>query len=162
MPNKLLILLLTVVVTIFIAGAVGLTMFMYREAHRAQEVAISARYRAEIDRRRAEAMSEFFAATMQPAEEAAQGADMSVGTLLDRAAETAETSFEGDPGTEAGIRLAIGRSYLNLGEFEKAETELLRAHELEQSTEAIEALVELYEEWGRADAAATWRLKLQE
>ncbi len=67
-------------------------------------------------------------------------------------------SMNGKPAVAAALRLTIGRSYVQLGEYEKAERELLAAHELCGALEGIDAtrsavvsqLVQLYERWHEA------------
>ena len=50
--------------------------------------------------------------------------DVTVRELLDAAAESVGARFAGRPGAEAGVRLALGSSYRNLGEWDKAQREL--------------------------------------
>ena len=53
----------------------------------------------------------------QPAEGAGRDPDVTVRTLLDRAARTIEGKFRGQPLTEAAIRLTIGKAYRALGRY---------------------------------------------
>ena len=55
---------------------------------------------------------------------------VTVEELLDRAAKEIDRSFTGGPLHEAAIRQAIGRSYLRLGQFSKAEPHLRRNLEI--------------------------------
>ncbi|WP_165228658.1 serine/threonine-protein kinase [Aquisphaera insulae] len=57
---------------------------------------------------------------------------MTVEELFDQAATKLETSFEGPPAVEAGIREAVGSTYRALGRFDKAEPHLRRCLRLRQ------------------------------
>src|SRR5262249_1177209 len=61
---------------------------------------------------------------------AGQGKDVSLRQALDAAVPKIGTAFAGQPVTEAGVRDALGRSYLNLGLYEQALPQLRRAVEL--------------------------------
>jgi tetratricopeptide (TPR) repeat protein len=56
--------------------------------------------------------------------------DMKVRTLLDRAAQTIEGKFSGEPLTEAAIRLTIGKAYRALGQYAEGQRQLERSVEL--------------------------------
>jgi serine/threonine protein kinase/tetratricopeptide (TPR) repeat protein len=62
--------------------------------------------------------------------EEAQGRKITVQEVLDRASATIDTAFADQPEVEAGVRLAIGRTYSSLGLFAKAEPHVRRALEL--------------------------------
>jgi serine/threonine protein kinase/tetratricopeptide (TPR) repeat protein len=59
--------------------------------------------------------------------------DVTVGELLDRAAQGLEGKFKGQEPTEAAIRLTIGRAYLALGKFPKAQEHLERSLALREA-----------------------------
>ncbi|MET0555296.1 MAG: tetratricopeptide repeat protein [Vicinamibacteria bacterium] len=63
----------------------------------------------------------------QPAEGAGRDGDVTVRTLLDRAARTVEGKFRGQPLTEAAIRLTIGKAYWALGRYAEAQAQLERS-----------------------------------
>src|SRR6185295_4018564 len=66
----------------------------------------------------------------QPGEGAGRDPDVKVRTLLDRAAQTIEGNFAGEPLTEAAIRLTIGKAYRALGQYPDAQRQLERSVEL--------------------------------
>jgi eukaryotic-like serine/threonine-protein kinase len=59
--------------------------------------------------------------------------DLTVRTALDRAAARIEGKFDHQPEVEAGIRSTIGRSYMDLGQYPQARTQLERAVALDRS-----------------------------
>jgi serine/threonine protein kinase len=62
----------------------------------------------------------------------AQGRKITVEEVLDRAAIKVDTAFPDEPEVEAGVRLAIGRAYLSLSLYGKADPHLRRALELRE------------------------------
>ena len=56
--------------------------------------------------------------------------NLSVQTLLDRAAKQVETKLAGQPRSEARVRFTIGRAYTSMSQHEQAATHLLRGVEL--------------------------------
>jgi non-specific serine/threonine protein kinase/serine/threonine-protein kinase len=56
--------------------------------------------------------------------------DVTVRTLLDRAANTIEGKFRNQPATEAAIRLTVGKAYRALGRYPEAQRQLERSVEL--------------------------------
>jgi eukaryotic-like serine/threonine-protein kinase len=66
----------------------------------------------------------------QPAEGPGRDPDVTVRTLLDRAAGRVEGKFRGQPLTEAAIRLTIGRAYWALGRYAEGQGHLERSVEL--------------------------------
>jgi serine/threonine protein kinase/tetratricopeptide (TPR) repeat protein len=66
----------------------------------------------------------------QPAEGPGRDPDVTVRTLLDRAARTIEGKFRGEPLTEAAIRLTIGKAYRALGRYPEGQRQLERSVEL--------------------------------
>jgi eukaryotic-like serine/threonine-protein kinase len=63
--------------------------------------------------------------------------DVTIRELLDTAAESVGTRFAGRPGAEAGVRLALGSSYRNLGQWEPAQRELERVIAMGEQSPAI-------------------------
>jgi tetratricopeptide (TPR) repeat protein len=63
----------------------------------------------------------------QPAEGSGRDPDVTVRTLLDRAARTIEGKFEGQPRTEAAIRSTIGKAYWALGRYPEGQLQLERS-----------------------------------
>ena len=59
--------------------------------------------------------------------------------VLDRAAAEVGTSFEGQPEIEAAIRIAIGQTYHDLGDYSKSEAHYRAAYEIlkRQSDETV-------------------------
>jgi tetratricopeptide (TPR) repeat protein len=66
----------------------------------------------------------------QPSEGPGRDPDVTVRTLLDRAAGKVEGQFRGQPLTEAAIRLTIGKAYWALGRYPEAQPQLERSVEL--------------------------------
>jgi serine/threonine protein kinase len=66
----------------------------------------------------------------QSAEGPGRDPDVTVRTLLDRAAQTIEGKFRGQPLTEAAIRLTIGKAYWALGRYPEGQRQLERSVEL--------------------------------
>jgi tetratricopeptide (TPR) repeat protein len=82
----------------------------------------------------------------QPGEGQGRDPEVSVRTLLDRAATTIEGKFGGEPRTEAAIRLTIGKAYRALGNYPEGQRQLERS-------------VELYAAWLGADDPLTLESK---
>ena len=63
----------------------------------------------------------------QTGEGAGRDPDLTVRTLLDRAAQTIEGKFNEEPLTEAAIRLTIGKAYRALGQYPEGQRQLERS-----------------------------------
>jgi len=90
-----------------------------------------AREEARRQARRAQRINDFLTemlASGDPSE--AQGHDVTVREVLDRAAAGIETGLPGLAADEAALRLTIGKLYLQLGTYDRAGPHLQRAHEL--------------------------------
>ncbi len=90
-----------------------------------------AREEARRQARRAQRINEFLTDMLvsgDPAE--AQGREVTVREVLDRAAAGIETGLPGLAADEAALRLTIGKLYLQLGIYDRAGAHLQRAHEL--------------------------------
>lgn len=86
---------------------------------------------ARVEARRAQAATDFLVETLALADpEVALQPDLSVRTLLDRAAARADETLAGQPEAEARVRSTLGRAYESLGEHELAEPQLREAMEL--------------------------------
>ncbi|MDA8017285.1 MAG: protein kinase [Thermoanaerobaculia bacterium] len=86
---------------------------------------------ARVETRRAEAATDFLVQTLALADpEVALKPDLSVRTLLDRAAARANETLAGQPEAEARVRSTLGRAYESLGEHKLAERQLRDAVEL--------------------------------
>ncbi len=90
------------------------------------------------------------------------GASVTAIDLLDRASGRIGGDFQGQPDVEASIRETVGRSYLSLGAYARAEPHLKAAIDLDASVHgpdapatlrASNAMAVLLDESGRADAA---------
>ena len=64
--------------------------------------------------------------------------NITVRTVLDRAAQNIQGKFNNQPAVEAAIRDTIGRTYLEMGLYPQAQTQLQRALELERRTLGLE------------------------
>ncbi len=90
------------------------------------------------------------------------GIDVSVREVLDQAAQRLDGRFADEPAVEAALRMTIGTSYLNLGEYEPARLQLERALELRksdagprgaQTLESLDKVANVWGELGRVDEA---------
>ncbi len=125
------------------------------EADEARLAETAHRERAEREAEIARAASDFLTGMLNAANpwtgEAAGGParDVKVVDVLDAATETVAASFAGQPEVEAHVRLTLGVTYRDLGEYDKAQPHLERARELfgetlgEQGRDTIEALREI-------------------
>jgi serine/threonine-protein kinase len=103
----------TVVVTL-LAGLVAVAA--------QSRVAAAERDRAKSAERRASAVNEFVLQELlrAPMPEASLGRDLTVAEVLGNAARSVEHAFDGDPRTEAEVRLALARTYTALGRAAEA------------------------------------------
>ncbi len=129
-----------------------------RAAHKETTAALT---QSEESRKEAEAINEFYTdkllAQAQP-ENNARDRKVTVEELLDRAAKEIDRSFTGGPRHEAAIRQAIGRSYIRLGEYSKAEPHLRRNLEIRRKVlgpedpatlHAMHNIALLFHDWGK-------------
>lgn len=142
------------------------TLLLFQEAQRAHEAAQTARAQAEVARSEAEAITSFLEGVFAQTEPEDPGQDLNIEQVFNAASTRATDSLTDQPRIEGQVRLALGQGYLDLGQFELAEIELLRARTLlreacgdehEQTRAVIERIIELYQRWGQPDRAAAWR-----
>ena len=92
------------------------------------------RDRAETETSKAEAVNEFLVGIFDAADPLADGRDVRVADVLDRAAAEVDSLFEGQPDVEASVRISLGWTYRGLGLMDKAERQLRAAlHVSEQA-----------------------------
>ncbi len=126
---------------VLVAGA-GFSAWQALRATRAEGVARAEKARADDQAATALAVSDFLQndllARASPEVQGGPGEtpdpDVSVATLLDRAAERIAGRFDGKPLVEAAVRQTIGTTYKRLGRFTQAEPHLERARELQVAT----------------------------
>ncbi|MHC5114690.1 MAG: tetratricopeptide repeat protein [Planctomycetota bacterium] len=88
--------------------------------------------------------------------------EVTLRAILDRASVRVDGRFEEEPIVEAGVRMTLGRTYRNLGEYDESERHFVQAQRLRRAVlgpdhvetlRASRALVDLHWEAGRADQA---------
>jgi serine/threonine-protein kinase len=122
-----------------VVGFVGIT-WNWREAVRQRGLMLVAERRAarerdekEAQRAKADAINRFLTQKLllQAApEHNPKARAVTLREALDRAAGEVAPTFQGHPETEAAIRLALGQTYHELGEYTKSERHLRRAYEM--------------------------------
>ena len=91
-------------------------------------VAVAQAREARAQSARATAMNEFLVGLLgAPDPTGADGRDVRVATLLDRAAAALDSTFAGEPDTEAAMRHALGVTYRELGLYDESARELTGA-----------------------------------
>jgi serine/threonine-protein kinase len=95
-------------------------------------VAVVQADRLRTERDRTMQVNDFLQDLLVEADPFTAGADTTVRDLLTTAGEMVEERFANQPDLEAGLRLTLGKTQLNLMELEAAETNILRAVELNQ------------------------------
>ncbi|HEX7071222.1 MAG TPA: serine/threonine-protein kinase, partial [Rhodothermales bacterium] len=85
---------------------------------------------ATIEREKADAVNAFLQDMLASPDPYADGPDIRVVDVLDRAEESLPERFARRPELEAALRKTLGTSFLELGMFERAESHLARAAEL--------------------------------
>jgi serine/threonine protein kinase len=118
------------------------------EAERQKVRLVFAERQARVQAERADAINHFLTEKLllQAApEHNPKARAVTLREALDRAAGEVGPTFRGHPGTEAAVRLAVGQTYHELGEFARSETHLRRAHELfdPDSPDGLRAAIEL-------------------
>ena len=90
--------------------------------------------------------------------------------LLAPAVESARLVLSREHVTTGALLCRYGEALTGLGRYSEAEAELLEAHEIltevagagdDRTQKAVQALVDLYEAWGKPDMAEEWRGKLE-
>ncbi len=122
----------TLVIAVIVVSEVAIDASNQRTAAlQAQAIAESAREASEQDARQKAAAIEFLLSSISAASpKTAQRPDMTVREMLQSAAQKVESAFKGDPSLEASSRDAIGRAYLEIGDYEAAELQLALALDL--------------------------------
>lgn len=111
---------------VFLALVAGLAVSSWRffREQEARRVAVAAEHKAETEAARAEQVARFLKdmlASIEPS--SALGRDTTLlREVLDRAAERVGSELSAHPDIEAELRAVIGRAYLDIGEFTRAET----------------------------------------
>ncbi|MGQ0700514.1 MAG: tetratricopeptide repeat protein [Panacagrimonas sp.] len=117
-----------VVAGVLVLGLVVVGLLLMR-VERAREEAQMQSQRAEREATTAATVNEFLLQDLigQASPLDSGRVDMSVREVLDAAASSADRRFANQPDRERAVRLAVGRAYLQLGEYPKAEAELRTA-----------------------------------
>jgi len=125
--NKALCLSLAGVFTALLAGAIVSTT-LYVRAERE-------RVRARSAEAKAKAINEFLVEDMLASAdpETAKGRELTVKEVLENAAASAATALPDQPEIAAAIRSTVGRTFVNLGMFDKAEPHLAASQAMRQS-----------------------------
>lgn len=112
------------VVTALLAGLIGVAS--------QSRVAAAERDRARNAERRASAVNEFVLQELlrAPMPEASLGRNLTVAEVLGNAARSVGHAFDGEPRTEAEVRLALARTYAALGRADEAATHAEAARDL--------------------------------
>ncbi len=112
----------------------GFAVSMYVQAERVRrerDLTAAQRTRAEVERNRAERVSEFLVDLFQRSDPSeARGADVTAREILERGAQRVDTELKQEPQTQAVLMDAMGRVYLGLGLSERAAPLLERSVEL--------------------------------
>lgn len=163
--NKPLLTGVTAVLIVLIAGIIVSTNFGIT-ASRAQKEAESARLKAEQEAKAAQAISNFLRKDLLESMDpyVLRKQDITVRSLLDDTAAKLEGRFTTEPLVEAQIRYSLGKSYRNLGTYDLAEKQLIRAYSLQldllgnksvDTLNTMELLGSVYMRMGRYKEAQT-------
>jgi eukaryotic-like serine/threonine-protein kinase len=105
----------------------GATLAALGEAREARDTARTALVQSEKSRNEAEAVSNFMVDALKKPDPAVDGKDAKVADVLDQASAALEHGFAGSAETQGSLLDALGRSYLGLGLYSKAEESHRRA-----------------------------------
>ncbi|MCA9291620.1 MAG: serine/threonine protein kinase [Phycisphaerales bacterium] len=149
--NKALVTGSSLAVLALVLGVLGMT-WQALAAGRAEKIAAT-------EATNARSVNEFLVRMLINADPSRTlGRNLSIGEVVDAAAATIGTDFEGDDLIAASLHQALGQTYDALGDFERAEHHLRRAFELHEArlgpdarltTEALLALSSAYGTAGR-------------
>jgi tetratricopeptide (TPR) repeat protein len=103
-------------------------------ARQARDAARTALAQSEESRKEAEAVSNFMVDALKKPDPAVDGKDARVADVLDQAAAALEHGFAGSAVSQGALLDALGRSYLGLGLYSKAEESHRKAHARRQQT----------------------------
>lgn len=168
--NRSLVAGVVVAVLALVAGIAGTTWQAFR-ATQQRDLARDAQLASDRDKAAAVSeaetsrrITEFFQDLLASADpETAQGKTITVRELVDRAAAGIGTSLKDQPIVEAGVRAALGKTYIGLGDYPAAETHLIEAIRLRTeklgadtpaTLEVRSNLATIYWMQGRLDEAA--------
>ena len=158
--NRTVVLSGVLVALALVVGTVGAILGMIEaaderdEAEKERKAALAARRDAVMEAERAQAVTRFLTETLSLADpEVSLSPDLSVRTILDRAAADVERAFTGQPEAEAMIRTTIGRAYASLGEDHLADTHLRRAVALLDGLDEVRSLDFYRTLWKLTDVA---------
>ena len=135
--------------------AVAMTGSSLMRARRAED-------EAKLEAARAGAISEFLQEMLTSADPAQDGRDVKVVDVLARASETADTTFDDQPETEAAVRSTLAATLIALGQYREAVDEFEKTVHIHQSSlgeadettlRAMNDLVGAYFYAGRLDQA---------
>lgn len=123
------------IVVVLLAGVIVSTAALV-QARQARKIALQQKADADQARRIAESVNAFLLhdilESIDP--QLAQGREITVRQVLERAAAELSTQFASEPVVEAALRNTIGRTYLSLGSFEPAKQQLERAAALRRDS----------------------------
>ncbi len=86
--------------------------------------------RAHREAEKAQALNEFLTGMLAAPDPARAGREVRVADVLDRASRGLAGRFTGEPEVEAAVRATLGRTYMTLGEMDKAGPHLAKALDL--------------------------------
>ena len=98
------------------------------DTRRAQAATAEALSRSEEARKQAEAVSAFLVSAFRSPDPREDGRQVKVIDILDRAAKDLEKDFTGSPRTRGDLLTALGRTYLGLGQEDRAVEVFAKAH----------------------------------
>ena len=122
-----------IILLMLVAFAVGMSILNSQKARALDDLNAEARARLAI-------IEELQLWLEAPDPTLGAGKDITMREVADRAAERLDAeSLAAQPRVEASLRTIIGRTYFNLGEWQKAEPQLRRALELHESVSGAES-----------------------
>jgi tRNA A-37 threonylcarbamoyl transferase component Bud32 len=112
----------------------GVTLAALGQARRARDATTAALTQSEESRKEAEAVSSFMVDALKKPDPSVDGKDVRVADVLDQAAAGLEHGFAGSAASQGALLDALGRSYLGLGLYSKAEEAHRKALERREKT----------------------------
>ena len=129
-----------VVVAASLVAAVIATTWAAQVARQERNVARVAERRAQreaenarVETLKSKRVTEFLQKMLTAADPSQNPTDVSVRQLLDEAAQRVAIEFAQDPEVESAVRIAIGQTYVGLGRYDEAETQLRRAVAIQET-----------------------------
>jgi eukaryotic-like serine/threonine-protein kinase len=117
-----------------LTDANGKTRKALEETRQARDDTKAALTQSEESRQQAEAVGNFLVDALKKPDPAVEGKDVKVADVLDQAATGLDKGFSGSKATEGALRDALGRSFLGLGLYPKAEEAFRKARALREAT----------------------------